>query len=72
MARARSRVTVARMTTSSRDRGPSASGRPVNNIYDDLRKRNERRSDLARTREMRLRIERALQAARDRRFRSRG
>jgi hypothetical protein len=41
-------------------------------MYEDLRKRNARRSDLARVREMRLRIERARQAARDRRFQSRG
>jgi hypothetical protein len=41
-------------------------------MYEDLRKRNERRTDLARTRETRLRIERALQAARERRLWSRG
>jgi len=41
-------------------------------MYEDLRKRNARRSDLAQAREMRLRIERVLQAARTRPFHKRG
>jgi hypothetical protein len=41
-------------------------------MYEDLRKRNARRSELAQTREMRTRIERALQAARARRLQKRG
>ena len=72
MARVRSRVSVAPMTSSSPDRGPSASGRSVTNTYEDLRKRNVRRSELAQTRELRTRIERALQAARAWRLQKRG
>jgi hypothetical protein len=41
-------------------------------MYDDLRHRNARRADLARARELRARIERALQAARQRAKRDRG
>lgn len=61
-------VTVGGMTA---HKGSSA-GRPRINIYQDLRARNQRRADVARLRENRARIERALQAARERRFGKRG
>jgi hypothetical protein len=64
--------TVASMTASSHDRHSSAAWRPLANVYEDLRSRNARRADLARSRDMRIRIERALQAAQARRFHSRG
>jgi hypothetical protein len=41
-------------------------------MFEDLRRRNARRDDTARAREMRIRIERALQAARQRTIRDRG
>jgi 3-polyprenyl-4-hydroxybenzoate decarboxylase len=49
----------------------SAARRTVTHLYDDLRRRNARRADLARAREMRTRIERALEAARQRTIRDR-
>jgi hypothetical protein len=62
------RVTVGDMTARN---GPST-GRPRINIYQDLRARNQRRAELARLRDSRTRPERALQAARERRFGKRG
>jgi hypothetical protein len=41
-------------------------------MFDDLRKRNARRAELARAREMRARVERVVQAARHRTTRDRG
>jgi hypothetical protein len=60
------------MTGKSDDQDSSAAQRPLTHVYDDLRRRNARRADLARAREMRARIERALQAARQRAMRDRG
>jgi ribosomal protein L17 len=72
MARLRRKITVAGMTAHSHHRDSSAARLPLANMYEDLRRRNERRADLARAREMRARIERALQAARQRTTRDRG
>jgi len=72
MTRARGATTVALMTAKRDDRDSSAARLPLTNIYEDLRKRNARRADLARARERRARIERALQAARQRATKDRG
>jgi len=60
------------MTANSQDRNSSPARVPFANMYEELRKRNERHADLVRAREMRARIERALQAARQRATRERG
>jgi hypothetical protein len=59
------------MTGKRDDRDTSAARRTVTHLYDDLRRRNARRADLERAREMRTRIERALEAARQRTIRDR-
>jgi hypothetical protein len=71
MTRAPRLFTVAPMTGKRDDRDTSAARRTVTHLYDDLRRRNARRADLARAREMRTRIERALEAARQRTIRDR-
>jgi hypothetical protein len=63
--------TVVPMPAKRDDRG-SATRRQLPEVDDDLRGRGARRADLARAREMRARIERALQAARQRTTRERG
>jgi hypothetical protein len=60
------------MNAASRYRDSLAADRPLTNVYEDLRRRNARRSDLARARAMQIRIERAVQAARQRWPPSRG
>lgn len=64
--------TVAPMTAKRDDRDTSAARRTVTHLYDGLRLHNPRRADLARAREMRTRIERAVEAARRRTIRDRG
>lgn len=59
--------TVVRMPAKRDDRDSSATRRQLTHVYDHLR-----RAELARAREMRARIERALQAARQRTTRDRG
>lgn len=72
MTRASGMFTVACMTSKSDDRNSSAARRPLTDNYDNLRGRNERRADLARARELAARIERTMQAARQRATRNRG
>jgi hypothetical protein len=60
------------MTATSHDRDSSAARRPLANIYEELRGRNARHADLGRTSESRIRIEGALQVARQRALRDRG
>ncbi|MGO9497893.1 MAG: hypothetical protein ACLQA5_14485 [Solirubrobacteraceae bacterium] len=59
------------MTAKRDDRDTFAAQRRTH-VYEDLRQRNVRRADLAHAREMRARIEHALQAARQRAMRDRG
>ncbi len=66
------RFTVAAMTAKRDDRDSSAPRRQLPDVDDNLRRRSALRADLARAREMRARIERALQAARQRAMRDRG
>ena len=50
-----------------------SAGKPARpGMYEDLRRRNARRAELARVRAMRARIDRVVQATRERRFQSRG
>ena len=72
MTRPRGTITVAIMTAKSDDRNFAEAQRPLTNMYEDLRRRNARRADLARARDMRVRIERVVQAARQRATRERG
>lgn len=72
MTQAQRLFTVAAMTAKRDDRDPSAARWQLTHVYDDLRRRSARRADLARAPEMRARIERALQAARQRAMRDRG
>ncbi len=72
MTRAPRLFTVAPMTAKRDDRDSSAARRTVTQLYDGLRLHNARRADLARAREMRTRIERAVEAARRRTIRDRG
>jgi hypothetical protein len=60
------------MSAASHDRDAAGARRPLTNMYEDLRQRNARHAELARARELHIRIERALQAARQRAMRHRG
>jgi hypothetical protein len=72
MMRAPRLFTVAPMTAKRDDRASSAVRQAVSQLYDGLRLHNARRADLARAREMRTRIERAVEAARRQTIRDRG
>jgi hypothetical protein len=60
------------MPPASHDLSGSAGQPSRPRIYEDLRRRNARRAEIARARAMRVRIDRAVQIARERRFLGRG